>query len=178
MSWQTHASRIVYENRWITVREDEVTMPDGSAGVYGVVTVNHPSVLIMPETDEGEVLLVRLDRHTIGESLEVPAGGSDGQDPLIAARRELLEETGHSAADWQQLGRFHSLNGVANGPAYVFLARGLTRVDGGSGMAEEGVTELVRADWAGLKELIRGGELHDSESIAAITYAAFELGWA
>src|SRR6476619_2150528 len=98
MSWQTRASRTVYENRWIRVREDDVTRPDGGEGIYGVVEVRHPAVFVVPVTGAGEVLLVRIHRYATGrESLEIPAGGTDGEDPLVAARRELQEETGHVA---------------------------------------------------------------------------------
>ena len=139
--WQTRATRTVYENAWVRVREDAVTRPDGSDGVYGVIEMKHPAVFIVPVTEAGEVLLVRMHRYPIGrESVEVPAGGTDGEEPLVAARRELLEETGRSAATWTRLGEFYSLNGVADARADVFLAqrphaatgRGTTRRPRGS----------------------------------------------
>ena len=60
--WPVTASRTAYENRWITVTEDTVEMPDGSPGLYGVVTVRHTSVFVVALTDADEVVLVRLDR--------------------------------------------------------------------------------------------------------------------
>ena len=74
--WPTSASRTAYANRWIEVSEDVVQMPDGSEGVYGVVTVRHASVFVVAITDADEVVLVQLDRHTTGPGLEVPAGGT------------------------------------------------------------------------------------------------------
>ena len=97
MSWPVERTREVYANRWITVREDQVRRPDGSPGVYGVVTVRSPAVFVVALTEAVEVLLVTIDRHTVGPSVEVPAGGTDGEDPLVAARRELAEETGMAA---------------------------------------------------------------------------------
>ncbi|HET9633323.1 MAG TPA: NUDIX domain-containing protein, partial [Terrabacter sp.] len=94
MTWPTTESRLVYENAWIRVREDAVTRPDGSDGTYGVVEVRRPAVFVVALTDEDEVVLVTVDRHTVGHSVEVPAGGTDGEDPLRAAQRELAEETG------------------------------------------------------------------------------------
>ena len=178
--WQTHATRTAYDNHWIRVREDDVTRPDGSAGVYGVVEMKHPAVFVVPVTAAGEVLLVRLHRYPIDrESIEVPAGGSDGEDPLAAAQRELLEETGRTASSWTRLGQFFALNGVANARADVFLARGLGQ-DGepaeGPGAEAEGISEVLVVPWAEAMGLVRSGAIHDSEAIAALMLAGLELG--
>ena len=175
--WQTHTTRTVYENAWIRVREDTVTRPDGSAGLYGVTEMKHPAVFVVPVTEAGEVLLVRIQRYPIGrESIEVPAGGSDGEEPLVAARRELLEETGRSAATWTRLGEFYSLNGVADARAEVFLAQHLTGEGEGHDAAAEGISGLLLVPWAEVMELVRGGAIHDNESIAALMLAGLELG--
>jgi 8-oxo-dGTP pyrophosphatase MutT (NUDIX family) len=175
-AWQTHASRTVYENAWIRVREDQVTRPDGGVGVYGVTEVRQPAVFIVPVTEDGEVLLVRLYRYTIGrDSLEVPAGGSDGQEPLVAARRELREETGRTAETWTRLGEVYALNGVADARAEVFLARGLADEGGGS-LEEEGITEVLGVPWGQVLEMVRTGEIHDSETISCLMLAGLALG--
>src|SRR5215510_3038463 len=158
MPWHTRASRTVYENRWIRVREDDVTRPDGGEGIYGVVEVRHPAVFVVPVTDAGEVVLVRIDRYATGRrSLEIPAGGSDGEDPLVAARRELREESGYAASDWQRLGDVFSLNGVSNAPGHVFLARGLNRA-GGEELAEDGIVSVELVAWPDLVAMIGRGE--------------------
>src|SRR5690349_10534872 len=78
MAWVTHGSSTVYANRWIEVREDQVTGPAGD-GIYGVVTMQHPAVFVIAIDDEDRVCLVTLERYTTGVSIEVPAGGSDGE---------------------------------------------------------------------------------------------------
>lgn len=176
MAWQTISSRTAYENPWITVREDEVTRPDGSLGIYGVVEVRQPAVFVVAMTDADEVVLVRLHRYTLGrDSLEVPAGGSDGEDPLVAAQRELREETGLQAEQWQHLGGIDALNGVCDAPGHVFLARGLRPVEG-SAMAEEGISDVLTVPWAELMDRLRSGEVRDAETLAALMLAMVALG--
>jgi len=180
--WQTRASTTVYENAWIRVREDAVTRPDGRPGVYGVVEVRQPAVFVVPVTPQGEVVLVEVERYTTGQlSLEVPAGGSDGQDPLTAGRRELLEETGLVADEWQELGPVWSLNGVSRAPGHVLLARDVRPApDGGAvaadGQAEEGITGVQRRTWPQVVGLLRSGAITDGESVAALMHAAVALG--
>lgn len=175
--WQTHATRTAYENPWIRVREHDVTRPDGEPGRYGVVEVQHGAVFVVPLTEADEVVMVRLHRYPIGrESLEIPAGGDDGEDPLTAARRELREETGYDAASWQELGPVYSLNGLADAPGTVFLARDLTEADGPEGWAEEGISAVERVPWPDVIARIGRGEIQDAESIAALMHAAIAVG--
>jgi 8-oxo-dGTP pyrophosphatase MutT (NUDIX family) len=165
----------VYENPWIRVREDEVLRPDGTPGIYGVVEVRSPAVFVVPVTGSGEVVLVTVDRYTTGRvGAEVPAGGSDGEDLLAAARRELREETGLAAATWRPLGAVDSLNGVAAAPGRVFLATDLTEV-GGSETEVEGITAVRRVPWADLFAMIGRGEVTDNETLGALMLAVVAL---
>ena len=174
--WQTHASRTVYENPWLRLREHDVTKPDGGPGRYGVVEMQHASVFVVALTDDDEVVLVDLFRYTTQSlSTEVPAGGTDGEDPLVAAKRELREETGLEADTWTELTRMYALNGVCNAPEHVFLARGLREVEGAS-PEEEGISAVRRVPWPEAMRMVRDGEVNDSESLAALLCAAVELG--
>ncbi|MFF1529238.1 NUDIX domain-containing protein [Cellulomonas sp. NPDC058312] len=176
-AWQTRTSTTVYENAWIRVREDAVTRPDGGEGVYGVVELRHPAVFVVPVTDDDEVVLVEVDRYPTGRrSLEVPAGGSDGEDALVAARRELAEETGLLADTWQDLGEVFSLNGVCDAPGRVLLARGLRAPGDATGQAEEGIVATHRLPWPVVLERVADGTITDNESIAALMRAAIALG--
>ncbi|MEV7609262.1 NUDIX hydrolase [Microbacterium sp. NPDC089320] len=176
MAWVTHESSTVYSNRWIEVREDRITGPGGD-GIYGVVTVRHPAVFVVAMDDEDRVCLVTLERYTTGRSIEVPAGGSDGEDPVMAAQRELLEETGFVAAEWVHLGTMNALNGIADAPEHVFLARAVTHADGARhAQAEEGIDTVTWVPFADVLAMIADGRISDGETIAAITYAGIRLG--
>ncbi|MFZ8757807.1 NUDIX domain-containing protein [Microbacterium sp. HMH0099] len=175
MAWYTRATRTVYENRWIRVREDDVTGPHGD-GIYGVVEMQQPAVFVIALDEQERVCLVELERYTTGRSLEVPAGGTDGEDPLVAARRELFEETGVEAADWRPLGRMNALNGIAAAPEHVFLARELTIRDATASQREEGIDAVRWVPFADVLALIADGGMTDGESIAALAYAGIALG--
>src|SRR5215211_6451277 len=97
--WLTVSSRQVYDNSWISVREDQVIRPDGEPGIYGAVHYKNTAVGILPFED-GEIYLVGQYRYVLERySLEIPEGGCpEGEDVLAAAQRELEEETGLRAA--------------------------------------------------------------------------------
>ncbi|KTS07849.1 MULTISPECIES: NUDIX domain-containing protein [Microbacterium] len=175
MSWTTRATRTVYENPWIHVREDQVTGPHGD-GIYGVVRMQHPAVFVIALDDEDRICLVELERYTTGRSIEVPAGGSDGEDPLVAAQRELLEETGVTASDWQYLGRMNALNGIADALEHVYLARGLSMTDAAASQHEEGIDAVRWVPFAEALTLVADGEITDGETIAALAFAGIRLG--
>lgn len=176
MTWQTRDSKIVYENRWISVREDQVTGPGGD-GIYGVVTLRHPAVFVVALDASDRVCLVTLDRYTTGRSIEVPAGGTDGEDPIIAAQREFVEETGLHADEWTLLGEMTALNGVTVAPEFVFLARGIrAHASRTHGQTEEGIQDVSWVPFPEVVEMIADGRIRDGETIAALTYAAIHLG--
>ena len=109
--WTTLNSRLVYENPWIRVREDQVLQPDGQPGIYGVVEFKNRAVGVLPIDDEGCIWLVGQHRYPLGSySWEIPEGGSpQSEPPEETARRELKEETG-------LVGRPLAIVGVYSGP--------------------------------------------------------------
>ncbi|GLI26033.1 ADP-ribose pyrophosphatase [Agromyces rhizosphaerae] len=175
--WRTLESRVAYENRWIRVREDQVEGPHGR-GIYGVVEMRHPAVFVVALDADERVCLVSLARYPTGTwSWEVPAGGTDGEAPLVAAQRELAEETGLAAGEWVRLGGMDALNGIADAPEHVFLARSLEETgDAGATQAEEGIAEVRWVPFGEALSMIAAGEIRDGESIAALALAGIRLG--
>ena len=129
--WITNASRVVYENRWIHVREDQVIRPDGKAGIYGVIFIR-PSAGVVAMNDRDEVVLVGQWRYSLSRySWEIPRGGSNPaeHDMLQVAQRELAEEAGVLASHWTNLGSVDNGNGVANDVQTLYLATGLSQTE-------------------------------------------------
>jgi len=123
----TLASREVYRNRWMRVREDEILRSNGQKGIYGVVE-KHDGVVILP-IDDGHVWLVEQFRYTIQKrAIELPQGAweKEIESPEDLARGELREELGLEAARMTQLGALWIAYGFTRQREHVFLANGLT----------------------------------------------------
>jgi 8-oxo-dGTP pyrophosphatase MutT (NUDIX family) len=166
--WKTLATRVVYANAWLRLREDTVVRPDGREGVYGVVEMR-PSVGIVALNEADEVALVTQWRYPMGRmSVEIPTGGSEASDPdvLAAAQRELREETGLTASRWRELGFIDNSNGVTTDTAHMFLATGLE-----AGADAQAPEEQVILSWLPFGQAVEkalAGSITESVSVAAL----------
>ena len=164
------SSRIVYENAWMSLREDEIVRADGSKGIYGVVD-KPPSALIVPFADDG-FWLVEQYRYTVGGRYwEFPQGTlpdrADGE-PVEVARHELAQETGLHAQHMRGLGRFFHAYGFCSQACNVWLATGL-RLDEQAAAPDPEESDLV-AKWFPRDEvevMLRDGRIADLATIAA-----------
>jgi 8-oxo-dGTP pyrophosphatase MutT (NUDIX family) len=170
--WKLTASRIAYENNWIRVREDQVVRPDGKPGVYGVVEIR-PSVGIVALNARDEVVLVGQWRYALNRhSWEIPRGGSHPgeSDMLATAQRELAEEAGVIAAQWEVLGPVDVCNGVANDVQTLYLATDLSKTSMNLDPEEDIVVE-----WKPFAEAVNmamDGRITEVCSVAALLMAA------
>lgn len=170
--WQTLSTREIYDNPWIRVRQDEVIRPDGKPGIYGVVHYKNKAIGVLPIDDEGCTYLVGQYRYTLDVySWEIPEGGCpEGEEPLEAAKRELLEETGLMAENWTQLGVAHLSNSVSDEEAVMFLATGLTQGEAQPEGTEK--LEVRRVEFVEALRMVMAGEITDSLAVMTILHYA------
>jgi ADP-ribose pyrophosphatase len=157
----------IFRGRVIELALERVTLPNGQQTELEIV--HHPggAAVVALDTDSNVCLLHQF-RHAAGGWLwELPAGKLDpGEAPLATAQRELQEEAGLIAADWQSLGRIVSSPGVFTEVIHLFLARGLTAV---ATRTEE--HELIEVHWLPFQQALamaRDGEITDAKSVAGL----------
>jgi ADP-ribose pyrophosphatase len=149
------------------VVEQLAKRPDGQTASCRFV--KHPgSVAILPLLDDGRVCLIRSRRLTVGETLiEVPAGTREPEEtPLETARRELTEETGYRAAQFEELITYYPSPGILSEQMSVFVARQLTAGDHAREPNEE-IENLV-VTWDAALSLIHRGEIRDGKTLVAL----------
>ncbi len=166
--------RVIYEGRIITVCNDLAQLPNGKPCQREVV--EHPGgVTVAALTEANELLFVRQFRYPYGEVLlELPAGKLErGEDPLLAGRRELLEETGAAAKTFESLGLFYPTPGYCGEVIHMYLARGLRFFAPHPDEDEFLTCERIALDEA-VRRVLRG-EIPDGKTQAAVLKCALLL---
>lgn len=164
------SSRKIYENPWISVREDHVKKPDGSDGLFGVVTMQ-PGVSVLAVDSRNEAYLVNEYAYALGtNSIEVVSGGIDqGETPLEAAKRELKEESGLEAEEWIDLGTVNPFTSIVESPSYLFLAKKLKE---GTRSLENGeFLEVLKVPMEKAVEMVMQSKITHGPSCALILKA-------
>jgi len=166
--WQKLGTRVVYENPWIRVDEDQVIHPSGRPGIYGRISFLNHAVGVIPLDEADHTWLVGQYRYALDRwSWEIPMGGSPlAQDPLEGARRELREETGLTAARWTLLLEAHLSNSVTDELGLVYVAEELTPGEPEFGDTER--IEILRLPFAAALAMVLAGEITDVLSVAGI----------
>lgn len=174
-SWPVVGSEEQFSNWLISVRNDKVQMPDTHQAERTVVT-HIGAVAILALDERNRVLLIRQYRHPVARELwEIPAGLRDvsGEALVDTARRELLEETGHAAREWDVLVDSYASPGISTERIRIFLARGLQVAD--CDYQREGEEKYLRTAWVPLAEAARlalAGKLHNGATIQGILAAS------
>ncbi|WP_334018604.1 NUDIX hydrolase [Alteromonas sp. S015] len=169
---ETIDSKVVYENKWLRVREDKIRRSSGNEGIYGVV--EKPDFAIILPIEDNTVYMVEQYRYTIKErQLELPQGAwesSPDADSLELAKGELKEETGLTAESMEHVGFQYLAYGFCNQGYHIYVAKGLTQ-----GMQKLDVEEedlrVVPLQLNELKEKITNGEIKDASTCNAVGLA-------
>jgi len=178
--WPVVASSWLAKSTIVNLKRDTVQMPGGEQADREVV--EHPGAVAVLALDENcSVLLIRQYRHPVGRLLwEIPAGLRDvpGEPLIKAAQRELLEEAGYLASDWQVLTDIYTSPGISNERLRVFLARDLTYVpDADRDYIPNHEEAHLTIEWAPLDLVVSrflAGDLHNGVTAVAVL-AAFAV---
>jgi ADP-ribose pyrophosphatase len=160
-------STVVYDGGFIKVLKDNVRLPDGSISTREHIT--HPgAVAVLAILDSANLIMERQFRYPPQrEFIELPAGKIDpGEDILITAQRELLEETGYVAREWTHLSTMWPCIGYANERMEYFLARGLTHQ--GSQLDDGEFLEVFELSVDDAMKWIREGKINDSKTVLGL----------
>ena len=173
--WETISKKQVYENSWIKVEEHQVLNPALKEGIYGVVKFKHLAIAIVPLDESYNTWLVGQHRYPLDRySWEVPEGGGElGIDPLETAQRELLEETGIKAKDWQQIQEIDTSNSVTDERGIVFLAQELSFFEPSPDEDEE--LKIRKLSLEEAFQMVLDGEIRDGLAVAALYKAHYML---
>ena len=164
------------ETPYFTVRSDGLRLPDGAVKDPYYVIERPDAAIIFPLTQAGEVVLVRQYRPAIDMmELGLPAGlVEEGEEPLVAARRELSEETGYAGGKWEFLGAVASSPSLKDNWAHLFLARDVTHAASPQPDEYERV-EVVLVPVEELLPKFSAGEIVSSSGVAAMLLALNRL---
>jgi len=169
------SSENIFDGTLLHVRRDTVRLPNGKKSMRE--WIHHPgAAAVLPVLPNGDVILVRQFRYPIGKvTLEVPAGKLDmeGEDPLHCARRELSEETGYTAAQYDKLTVIATTVGFSNEYIHLYLARNLSV--GKQHTDEDEFVNVVQMPFSEALAMIKTGEIIDSKTIISLMMAEERL---
>jgi len=172
--WTLLNSRMVFNSRWVALRQDTVQLPDGLEVDDYFVSVRPDVANVFPLTPDDRVVLVKQYKHGIQQiTLELPAGTFSDESPELAARRELLEETGYQCGSLKPLGQAYENASRNTNTVHMFLAtecaltpaRSLQDLEASAGI------DVVTIPRSELLLQIRSGMINELSSVATILRA-------
>lgn len=162
------SSETVFEGALLHVRKDVVRLPNGKQSIREYI--RHPgAVVVLALLDNGKLLFERQFRYPLRRVfLELPAGKIDaGEDILLTAQRELLEETGYVAREWQHLGVMHPCIGYSDERIEIFVARGL-HLTGEKQLDHNEFLDVLELSSGEARAAVLDGGITDAKTITAL----------
>ncbi len=166
--WQQKSDKIAYENNWIRVHHQEVITPGGTEGIYGLIHFKNLAIGIIALDEQNNTWVVGQYRYPLKKySWEIPEGGGIlGIDPLISAKRELLEECGIEAAHWEKILEMDLSNSATDEHAIIFVARELSYTKSEPEETEE--LQIKKIPFEELYQKVMEGHYQDAITVAGV----------
>ncbi len=167
--WKILDNTVKYTNKWIGVTEYNVLNPSGGNGIYGKVHFKNKAIGIFPLDNEHNTYLVGQYRFTIDQySWEIPEGGCPIDEmPLETAKRELLEETGLSARNWEKIMQMYLSNSVTDEYCEVFLATDIYALSNATPEETEQL-QVKKVPFEEVYQMVINNEITDAITVAAV----------
>ncbi len=162
------ATKVVYKNPWMTVREDEVEFANGHTGIYGVVEKDH-FALIVPFDGTHFHLVSQFRYATQEQSIEFPQGKHENDpslDAVALAKAELQEELGLTATQFEKIGFLYEASGYSNQGFYVFLATELSEGQTNFDQTEADLLHL-KMTVQEFEQAVIAGQITDAPTLSA-----------
>lgn len=176
-SWTELETEVKYSNPWIEVSESQILNPNGGKGIYGVVHFKNLAIGVIPVDDEGNTWLVGQERFPFEGKFTweiIEGGGPLEVDPLVSAKRELLEEAGLKADSWEVIQKMDLSNSATTEKAIIYTAKGLSFHDTDPDDTEKLVLKKLPLKEA--FEMVISGEIVDSLSVAGLLRLKIQSG--
>ena len=160
MKWKVLSSEYLIKRPWLTARRDVVELPNGAINKEYYVLEYPTWINVTAITKDGEMVMVRQYRHGLGQTnFEIVAGVMEqGEEPIDAAKRELMEEAGYGGGEWREVAVISANPSTTTNLTHCFLATGVEKISGQHLDATEDIeVYLFKAEE--VKEMIRRGEL-------------------
>ena len=169
MDWKTLKSEYIFKRPWLTARRDTCQLPDGRINDEYYVLEYPTWVHVVAVTKDGEMVIIRQYRHGLGRTcFEIVAGCvEEGEDPLEAANRELLEETGYSGGEWHEAMQFSCNASTMNNITHSYVAVGVEKTADQHLDATEDI-EIHAFSLEKVKEMLLNGEFMQASMLAAL----------
>ncbi len=173
--WFIRHCEYIYRSRWLTVRKDAV-QTDKGVDINDFYVLEYPTwVNVIAITQEGKFIIEQQYRHGIRQQVfEICAGACEsGENPMDAAKRELLEETGFGGGKWSLIGKYAPNPNTMNNWCYSFLAEGVYRIQ----KPHQEPTENILVHQLSTKEvlsLMQNGKIAEGIMLAPLWHYYYE----